>query len=136
MIEYKDLIIDEAQIKKLYLDNKWYAYTNDFDNLIEGIKNSTDVIGAYDNEMLVGLIRTISDKTTICHIQDILILDSHKRKGIGAKLLNMIFDQYKHVRQVVLMTDLNDERSNNFYKKMGMVEYKDKDCIGYSLKRS
>ena len=135
MIDYKKLVIDKDQIMNLYLDNKWYAYTNDFDGLIKGIRNSTDVIGAYDGNLLVGLIRTISDQTTICYIQDILILDSHKKKGIGTTLLTMVFNQYTHVRQVVLMTDINDKRSNQFYKKLGMIKYKDKDCIGYILKR-
>ena len=135
MIDYKNLIIDEDQLRNLYLDNKWFAYTNDFENLIKGIKNSTDVIGAYDGELLVGLIRTISDQATVCHIQDILILDSHKHQGIGTKLLTMIFDKYINVRQVILITDINDPRSNNFYKKLGMVEYKDRNCIGYQVKK-
>lgn len=135
MIEYKDLVINKEQLMNLYMDNKWFAYTNDFEGLIKGIQNSTDVIGAYEGDLLVGFVRTISDHTTICYIQDILILDSHKHKGIGTKLLTMIFNKYNHVRQVVLMTDINDTRSNQFYKKLGMVEYKDKDCIGYILKR-
>lgn len=135
MIEYKNLVIDENQIRNLYLENKWYAYTNDFESLIKGIKNSTDVIGAYDGDLLIGLIRTISDRATICHIQDILLLDSHKHKGIGTKLITMIFDKYKDVRQVILVTDINDDRSNQFYKKLGMVEYKDRDCIGYIVKK-
>jgi len=135
MIEYKNLVLDKEQIKNLYKDNKWYSYTNDFDGLIKGIQHSTDVIGAYDKDLLVGLIRTISDQATICYIQDILLLDSHKHQGIGTALLKMIFDKYSHVRQVVLMTDINDTRSNQFYQKLGMVEYKEKDCIGYILKR-
>jgi ribosomal protein S18 acetylase RimI-like enzyme len=135
MIEYKSSLPNKEQIRNLYLDNKWYAYTNDFDMLMEGIKQSTDVVGGYDGELLVGLIRTVSDHATICYIQDILVLDSHKHKGIGSTLLQMIFDKYKDVRQVVLMTDVNDERSNKFYKKLGMVEFKDKDCIGYILKK-
>ena len=135
MIEYKELIYNEEQIKNLYLDNKWYAYTNDIDSLFKGIQNSTDKIGAYDGETLVGFIRTVSDQATICYIQDILILDSHKHKGIGSKLLNMIFDKYKGVRTVVLMTDKDDQRSNKFYKKLGMVEFDEKGAIGYSLKK-
>lgn len=135
MIEYKTLILDRNQIMNLYLDNKWYAYTNDVEALLKGIQHSTDAIGAYDGETLVGLIRTVSDKTTVCHIQDILILDSHKHQGIGTALMKIILDQYKDVRQVILMTDINDLRSNQFYQKLGMVEYIEKDCIGYIVKK-
>lgn len=135
MIEYKMLIVDELQILNLYKDNEWVAYTNDFASLMKGIRNSTDAIGAYDQDVLVGLIRTVSDQTTICYIQDVLILNSHKHQGIGTKLLTLILEKYRHVRQVVLMTDINDKRSNQFYKKLGMVEYKEKDCIGYIMNR-
>jgi ribosomal protein S18 acetylase RimI-like enzyme len=135
MIEYNTVIPTEDQIRNLYLDNKWYAYTNEFDSLMKGIKHSTDVVGAYDDELLVGLIRTVSDQTTICYIQDILILDSHKHNAIGSTLLTMIFDKYKDVRQVVLMTDMNDDRSNEFYKKLGMVPFEDKGVKGYILKK-
>ncbi len=135
MIKYKELIMDEEQIKNLYLDNKWYAYTNDFDGLIKGINNSMDKIGAYDGDQLVGLIRTIGDSTTICYILDILILDSHKHKGIGTELMNLIFKKYEKVRQVVLITDKGDQRSNQFYKKIGMVDFDSVDCIGYTLKK-
>ena len=135
MIKYKELIRDEEQIKNLYLDNKWYAYTNDFDGLIKGINNSMDKIGAYDGDQLVGLIRTIGDSTTIWYILDILILDSHKHKGIGTELMNLIFKKYEKVRQVVLITDKGDQRSNQFYKKIGMVDFDSVDCIGYTLKK-
>jgi ribosomal protein S18 acetylase RimI-like enzyme len=135
MIVYKKLIIDKERILNLYQDNDWNAYTNDFEGLIKGILNSTDAIGAYDSDNLVGLIRTVSDQATICYIQDILVLNSHKNQGIGTKLLTMMLEKYHYVRQVVLMTDINDKRSNQFYKKLGMVEYKEKDCIGYIMKQ-
>jgi len=135
MIVYKKLIIDKERILNLYQDNDWHAYTNDFEGLIKGILNSTDAIGAYDSDNLVGLIRTVSDQATICYIQDILVLNSHKNQGIGTKLLTMMLEKYHYVRQVVLMTDINDKRSNQFYKKLGMVEYKEKDCIGYIMKQ-
>lgn len=135
MIKFKELEIDKDQIKNLYLDNAWYAYTNDFDKLLSGIEHSLDKIGAYDGDTLVGLIRTIGDASTIVYIQDILILDSYKRKGIGRTLLQMIFDKYPTVRQIVLMTDIEDTRSNTFYQKMGMIEFKDAHCVGYKLKR-
>ena len=133
-IEYKDLIFDEEQIKNLYLDNGWYAYTNEIDKLFNGIKNSTDVIGAYDEDKLVGLVRTISDLTSITYIQDILILSSYQRKGIGKELMNIIFERHQGVRQICLMTDIEDKRSRGFYESIGMIPFEEKKCIGFSKK--
>lgn len=131
---YKELIFNKAQIRNLYLNNEWYAYTKNEENLFSGIKNSTDVIAAYDNQLLVGLIRTISDKETICYIQDIIVLKEYQRKGIGKKLINIIFDKYKQVRQIVLMTD-NSDNTNKFYKKVGLVPLESTNYIGYTLKK-
>lgn len=133
-IEYKNLIFDKQQIKSLYLDNEWYAYTNDEERLYRGILNSTDCIGAYDGDLLVGLIRTVSDGETICYVQDILILKKYHRQGIGKKLMKLIFDKYTHVRQLVLMTD-NTEKTRLFYENIGMVSYDKVDGVGFILKR-
>ncbi len=133
-ILYKELIFDKDQIRNLYLDNEWYAYTKNEENLFNGIKNSTDVFAAYDNQLLVGLIRTISDQETICYIQDILVLKEYQRKGIGKKLINIILDKYKNVRQIVLMTD-NNNNTNEFYKRVGLIPFESIDCIGYTLKK-
>lgn len=133
-IKLQPLIFDEIQIKTLYLDNEWYAYTNDIETLYQGIKQSTETIGAYIDNTLIGLIRVISDKTTICYIQDILLLKEYQRQGIGSLLMNYILKEYHQCRQIVLMTD-DSEESKPFYKKLGFVEYKDIDCVGFYYKK-
>ncbi len=117
-IEIKPLKFDPEQIKKLYLDNKWYAYTNDLDSLYQGILNSTESIGAYEGNTLLGLIRVVSDKHTICFIQDILVLEEYHRDGIGTLLMNQVIEKYQQCRQITLHTD-NSEKTHNFYKKLG-----------------
>jgi len=133
-ITYKDLILDRTQIKELYLDAGWFAYTNDCEKLYKGILNSTDCIGAYDKDLLVGLIRTISDGETICHIQDILVLKKYQRRGIGKQLMSLIFDKYPHIRQILLMTEDTSE-TRLFYESMGMESYDKVKGLGFKLKK-
>lgn len=133
-IVYKDLVFNKEQIKNLYLDNQWYAYTNDEDRLFNGILNSSDCIGAYRDNELVGLVRTVSDGETICYIQDILVLRNYHRQGIGKSLMNIIKDKYKHVRQIVLMTE-NTENTKEFYRNVGMVSYDKIGTIGFIVKK-
>lgn len=135
MIEYKKLIFDEEQILNLYLDNEWYAYTQDPNTLYRGIKNSTDKIGAYDGDKLVGLIRSVSDKETICYIQDILVLQDYHRKGIGTNLMKLILDKYQGVRQINLATD-QTEKQRAFYESLGFIDYNDKKILGFSFNRA
>ncbi|AIO18093.1 Acetyltransferase (GNAT) family protein [Candidatus Izimaplasma bacterium HR1] len=133
-IVYQDLVFDEDAILNLYLNNEWYAYTNKKEQLFSGIKNSLDVIAAYDKSLLVGLIRTIGDANTIVYIQDILVLKEYQRQGIGRTFMKMIIEKYPNVRQVCLMTD-ESERSRKFYESLGLEDYSKQNTVGYIVKK-
>ena len=47
--------------------------------------------------------------------------------------MDRIFEKHNKVRQVVLITDKSDERSNAFYRKQGMVDLDEINCIGDTL---
>ncbi len=133
-IKYRNLVYDEVAIMHLYLENKWYAYTKNRESLLRGINNSLDVIGAYDDGLLIGLIRTVGDKETIVYIQDILILPNYHRLGIGTHLMNMIIDKYPNVRQILLMTD-NTKHQKAFYKSLGFDTYQEVKGVGFKLRK-
>jgi len=134
MIDYKPLIYNEDAILQLYLNNEWYAYTNRKELLFSGIRNSLDVIGAYDNDLLVGLIRTVGDLNTIIYIQDILVLKEYQRQGIGKHLIKIIVDKYADVRQICLMTD-NSDKTRKFYESLGLISNDKVQTIGYMVKK-
>ncbi|KPU26290.1 hypothetical protein TR13x_10775 [Caloranaerobacter sp. TR13] len=109
---------NENDLKELYEDAGWTTYTKDLSKLIKAIKLSLMTISAWDGNKLVGLIRVVGDGQTIIYIQDILVLDSYKRNGIGSKLLSLILDKYKDVRQKVLLTN-DSEETRGFYQSNG-----------------
>lgn len=131
---YKDLIYDENAIMTLYAENGWTAYTKNKEALFRGIRNSLDTIGVYDQEQLIGFIRTIGDQETIIYIQDILVLPKYQRQGIGKKLLTDVISKYDHVRQIILTTD-NTEKTRLFYESVGMIGYDKINCLGYMVKK-
>lgn len=120
--------IDE--LISLYEDVKWIAYTNDVKQLKNAIDNSLKVWTAWDADRLVGLARVVGDDYTIIYIQDILILEDYQNQGIGSKLLKLILEQYKSIRQVVLMTE-NTEKTISFYQNNGMVKTSEYNCITF-----
>lgn len=134
MISYKQLIFNKEAILRLYLDNEWTAYTDEKELLFEGIKNSLDLIGAYHEEELIGLIRTIGDKNTIIYIQDILVLKKYHRKGVGTTLLEMIIEKYPHVRQICLTTG-KETSQRLFYESLGFMTYDDGKIVGFIQKK-
>ncbi len=122
MIRYRketDINIDE--MLALYNDAGWSAYTRDPCRLKMAADHSGLVITARDNGVLAGLIRIVGDGHTIAYIQDILVLKKYKRRGIGRRLMELALDELKEIRQVVLLTDINNE-TTGFYQQMGFSE--------------
>lgn len=114
--------IAESEIIELYDSVGWKAYTNTPNVLFAAIKNSSFVASAWDDDgKLVGLARAISDDSTICYIQDILVRPDLQRTGIGRALFQKVKERYRHVRQTVLITD-DEPRQHAFYRSMGLTE--------------
>jgi len=107
LIEYKTdkSGLAESDILNLYQKVGWTVYTNDPQKLMRALENSRDVITAWQDETLVGLIRTVGDGETIIYIQDILVLPEYHRDRIGSVLLKKVLEKYPDVRQKVLLTD-------------------------------
>ena len=96
--EYIDFNIDE--IRRLYSEVGWTAYTENMPALEQGYKNSMTVLAAYEDDELLGIIRTVGDGFTIVFIQDILVFPEKQRQGIGTALLKAVLDRYPNVRQI------------------------------------
>ncbi|HFE9700986.1 TPA: GNAT family N-acetyltransferase [Clostridium perfringens] len=126
----EDIILNVEDILYLYNDVGWSSYTKDIDSLIKSIKNSLKVISVWDNDLLVGLIRVVGDGHSIIYIQDILILQKYQNSGIGKRLIEIILDKYKNVRQKVLLTD-KEEKNILFYKKVGFSMAEEFGCVSF-----
>ena len=126
--EYTDFNIDE--IRRLYSEVGWTAYTENMPALEQGYKNSMTVLAAYEDDELLGIIRTVGDGFTIVFIQDILVFPEKQRQGIGTALLKAVLDRYPNVRQIELATD-NTPKTIAFYKSLGFSEYSEIGCCGF-----
>ena len=87
-----------------------------------GLTQSLYVVSAWDINQLVGLIRCIGDTQTILYIQDVLVLKTYQRLGIGRKLMQMTLDRYPSVRQKILVTE-DSEQTRSFYESLGFESY-------------
>lgn len=110
--------IELRQLLALYNDAGWTAYTNKPEQLAQAVRNSLAVYTAWDADVLVGLVRVVGDGVTIVYIQDILVVQAYKRKGIGGALMARVLEQFAHVRQKVLLTDDRQE-TRGFYESLG-----------------
>lgn len=119
VVKAKDLPLDA--VLALYGAVEWLAYTKDPENLQRALEGSSTLVAAHDGKTLVGLARVVSDGASICYLQDILVLPSHHRSGIGRALAERALEQYPHVRQKVLITD-NEPQQKAFYEALGYTQ--------------
>ena len=113
------------QVLALYSDCGWTLYTNDPVRLMSALRVSLQVISAWQDDRLVGLVRAVGDGETILYIQDLLVRNSHRRRRIGSALLEKLCSLYPNVRQKVLMTDDTPE-TRQFYAACGFEAGADK----------
>ena len=120
----------EAEIRRLYTEIGWTAYTDDMSALERGYRNSLLVLAAYENDALLGIIRAVGDGFTIVFIQDIAVFPKMQRKGVGTALLKAVLDRYSDVRQIELTTD-NTPQTVAFYRSLGFTEFSELGCCGF-----
>lgn len=136
MITYKfDKFIHRNDLLELYDDVGWSAYTRDILQTQRGIFGSWLVISAwYNEETLIGLVRVIGDGETIAYIQDLLVKKAFQKQGIGKKLMELVFEKVKDIRQVVLITDGSDWNKETlvFYEKVGLKTFESYKIQGFA----
>ncbi|EPC6536576.1 GNAT family N-acetyltransferase [Enterococcus hirae] len=108
--------IDLDALFALYTAIGWSVYTKDIQQLAMGVQQSLKVITVWDEQQLIGLIRSVGDGETILYIQDLLVHPAYQNKGIGTQLIEKMVQAYPKVRQKVLLTE-NEQRTHRFYEK-------------------
>ena len=132
-IEIKELCVSgiaNEDLIELYKDTGWTAYTNDMSSLTSALNNSLSIHVALKENEVLGMIRIVGDGATIIYIQDIIVRSDHRRKGIGRRLVSRILEEFKNVRQTVLMTDDSSE-NRAFYSSMGFRSCDDGKLIAF-----
>ncbi len=81
------------KVLALYNDVGWTAYTSHSETLEQAINQSLFVLSAWSGEQLVGLLRAVGDGATIIYVQDILVLQSFRRQGLGKQLLTQLLNK-------------------------------------------
>ncbi|AWM73993.1 GNAT family N-acetyltransferase [Lactobacillus apis] len=111
-----DKNINLKQLINLYQSVGWTSYTEKPELLQQAVHNSLYVLGAFDHDQLIGLIRVVGDGLIIIYIQDLLVLPAYQNQGIGSTLINKVRKEFRHVRQQVLLT-MEEPETRAFYEK-------------------
>ena len=122
-------IVKLEDVLHLYQAVGWTNYTNQPQMLEQALPHSLAVYLAFDGEKIVGLIRLVGDGFSSVFVQDLIVLPSYQRQGIGRSLMKEALEDYKDAYQVQLVTE-QTERTLGFYRSMGFEILSTYNCIG------
>ena len=130
MIKFtKERSVSIDDILHLYQAVGWTNYTNQPQMLEQALSHSLATYLARDGEKIVGLVRLVGDGFSSVFVQDLIVLPSYQRQGIGSSLMKEALEDYKDAYQVQLVTD-QTERTLRFYRSMGFEILSTYNCIG------
>lgn len=125
----KQEIVKLEDVLHLYQAADWTNYTNQPQMLEQALSHSLVIYLALDGDAVVGLIRLVGDGFSSVLVQDLIVLPSYQRQGIGRSLMKEALEDYKDAYQVQLVTE-QTEKNVGFYRFMGFEILSTYDCTG------
>ena len=127
----KQEIVKLEDVLHLYQAVSWTNYTNQPQMLEQSLAHSLAIYVARDGGEVVGLVRLIGDGFSSIFVQDLIVLPTYQRQGIGSDLMKESLGDYKDAYQVQLATE-QTEKTVGFYRSLGFETLSTYDCTGMS----
>lgn len=130
MIKFtKERSVSIDDILHLYQAVGWTNYTNQTQMLEQSLAHSLAIYVARDGKEIVGLVRLVGDGFSSVFVQDLIVLPSYQRQGIGSNLMKEALADYKDAYQIQLATE-QTEKNLGFYRTLGFETLSTYDCTG------
>lgn len=114
----KQKIVKLEDVLHLYQAVGWTNYTHQTEMLEQALSHSLVIYLALDGDAVVGLIRLVGDGFSSVFVQDLIVLSSYQRQGIGSSLMKQALGNFKEAYQVQLATE-QTEKNVGFNRSMG-----------------
>ena len=125
----KERSVSIDDILHLYQAVGWTNYTNQPQMLEQALYHSLATYLARDGEEIVGLVRLVGDGFSSVFVQDLIVLPSYQRQGIGSNLMKEALADCKDAYQIQLATE-QTEKNLGFYRSLGFETLSTYDCTG------
>ena len=125
----KETSVSIDDVLHLYQAVGWTNYTNQPEMLEQALTHSLAIYLARDGEKIVGLVRLVGDGFSSVFVQDLIVLPSYQRQGIGSNLMKEALADYKDAYQIQLATE-QTEKNLGFYRSLGFETLSTYDCTG------
>ena len=119
IIYRSDIIPVAEKVIELYENAGLPRPTNDPQRIQKMYDHSNLVITAWDDELLVGVSRCITDWCWCCYLADLAIRQEYKQSGIGKKLIALTKEKVGGQSMVLL---LSVPTAMEYYPKVGFTK--------------
>ncbi len=125
-----DAIPGKAMLQALYRDAGWFNQADMMDEVIRGMRGGGRIVTAWDDTTLIGVAHAIGDGHTMLVVQNVCVLGSFRRRGVGRGLMRRLLAPYAGVRQVLLVANDSPE-ARSFFTACGFDDVKKYGCTGF-----
>jgi len=114
-----DILPTTDQVIALYNKAALPRPTNDPERIQKMYENSNLVVTAWDNELLVGVSRSITDWVWSCYLADLAVDPGYQKEGIGRKLIALTKEKLGEQSMILL---LSVPTAMTYYPKVGFAK--------------
>lgn len=118
----KDKSLPMEQLAELFHSVGWEAETPPH-VLTKAMLNSTHIVSAWDNDKLIGLIRSMDDFVWSANIDCLVVHRDYQNLGVGSQLLTELLQDLKDIPCISVSP--NERKNADFYKKFGFTLVED-----------
>lgn len=122
-VTYKEYLISDdksrldPEVVISFLSRSYWANKRPEERTRKALKNSI-CIGVYTEGKQVGFARIVTDMATIYYICDVFVLEEHRGKGIGKKMIETIVNSEDYEWMTGLLGTLD---AHGLYEQYGFV---------------
>jgi GNAT superfamily N-acetyltransferase len=102
-----------------FLTGSYWAEGIPRETVARSIRHSI-CFGAFDGDRQVGFARVISDRATFAYVADVFVLDSHRGRGIGKRIMAAV-TSHPELQSLRLWT-LFTRDAHGLYRQVGFRE--------------
>jgi ribosomal protein S18 acetylase RimI-like enzyme len=95
---------------------------HDRERINKMLKHGNILITAWDNDLLVGVSRALSDFAFCCYLSDLAVDEAYQKQGIGKELIRLTHEAFGKQGTLILLAA---PKATEYYPKIGMERFTD-----------
>lgn len=121
--------LTEAEVLSLYSAVGQQNEVQQIKKLMQGINHSY-VLAAYHEAKLTGLLRAVTDGTTIFLIQDIVSHPEYRYYKVNERFMAQVIQTFENIEQMMVVANLDDS-TKQFFEQCGFKSFEDMNIRGF-----